>query len=173
VGDVVAAGVTPMVLDSLLTVRYQEILRDPSLSVIIKEEAPRLVYVLGEVTRPGGYPFIDQVSLVQAISAAAGFKKSAKPAHTVLIRREGVDKIVGIEVDVKAIVSGSSIENDIMLRKYDIVYVPKSRIFTVADFAEQVNKIIGTPMDIILTGWQIRTLQANYEYFLSRGTTNF
>jgi polysaccharide export outer membrane protein len=170
VGDVVAAGVTPMALDSLLETRYSEILRDPSLSVIVKEEAPRVVYVLGEVVRPGGYPFVDQVSLVQAISAAAGFKPGAKPAHTVLIRREGVDKIVGIEVDVKAIVNGSSIENDIMLRRYDIVYVPKSRIFTVAEFAAEVNKIISTPLDIVLTGWQIRTLQANYEYFLARGT---
>jgi polysaccharide export outer membrane protein len=168
VGDVVAAGLTPMALDSVLTDRFTEILREPSLSIIIKEEAERLVYVLGEVERPGGFAFEDKISLVQAIAESGGFKKSAKSAHTVLIRREGMDKIVGIEIDVKAIVNGASIENDILLRKYDIVYVPKSRIFTVGDFAREVDQIIGVPMGIILTGWQIRTLQANYEFFSVR-----
>ena len=168
VGDVVAAGLTPMALDSVLTDRFAEILREPTLSVIIKEEAERLVYVLGEVEHPGGYAFEEQISLVQAIAESGGFKKSAKAAHTILIRREGMDNIVGIEIDVKAIVNGAAIENDILLRKYDIVYVPKSRIFTVGDFAREVDQIIGVPMGIILTGWQIRTLQANYEFFSVR-----
>lgn len=168
VGDVLAAGITPMSLDSVLTSRFSEILRDPTLSVIIKQEAERLVYVLGEVNRPGGYPYNDRISLVQAIAAAGGMKKSAKEAHTILIRREGLDRIVGVEVDVKSIVNGESIQNDLLLRKYDIVYIPKAAIYTVADFATEVNTIIGVPMGIIMTGWQIRTLQANYEFWTAR-----
>jgi polysaccharide export outer membrane protein len=167
VGDAMAAGLTPMELDSVLTSHFAEILRDPSLSVIVKEEAERLVYVLGEVDRPGGYPYKDRITLVQAIAAAGGSKDGAKLAHTVLIRREGQDKIVGVEVDVKSIINGEAIQNDLLLRKYDIVYVPKSAIYTVAEFAKQVNSI----MDIVLTGWQIRTLEANYEYFTSRRTS--
>jgi polysaccharide export outer membrane protein len=170
VGDAMAAGLTPMTLDSLLTTQYAEILRDPSLSVIIKKEATRLVYVLGEVERPGGYDYADQITLVQAIAEAGGTLKSAKAAHTVLIRREGLESIVGVEIDVKSILNGSAIENDIMLRRYDIVYVPKSPIYSVADFAREVNEILGTPLGIVLTGWQIRTLQANYEYFHARRT---
>jgi polysaccharide export outer membrane protein len=168
VGDAVAAGLTPMTLDSMLTDSFGEILRDPTLSVIIKEEASRLVYVLGEVNRPGGYKYKDRISLVQAIAEAGGTMTSAKASNTVLIRREGLDKIIGIQVDVKSILNGGSIENDILLRKYDIVYVPKAAIYTVGDFAREVNKIIGTPLDIVLTGWQIKTLQANYEYFVNR-----
>jgi polysaccharide export outer membrane protein len=172
VGDVLAAGLRPMQLDSVLTVQFSEILRDPSLSVIIKMEADRLVYVLGEVKSPGGYKYKDNVSLVQAISLAGGFIEGAKPAHTVLIRREGTDKIIGIEIDVKAILNGVSIENDILLRKYDIVYVPQSRIYTVAEFATQITKIVRLPMDVFLTGWQIRTLSANYEFFTIRSTVD-
>jgi len=168
VGDVLAAGISPMSLDSVLTSRFSEILRDPTLSVIIKQEAERLVYVLGEVNRPGGYPYNDRISLVQAIAAAGGMKKSAKEAHTILIRREGLDRIVGVEVDVKSIINGESIQNDLLLRKYDIVYIPKAAIYTVADFANEVNTIIGVPMGIIMTGWQIRTLQANYEFWTAR-----
>jgi polysaccharide export outer membrane protein len=170
VGDTMAAGLTPMALDSVLTAQFAEILRDPTLSVIVKEEAARLVYVLGEVERPGGFEYKDQITLVQAIAIAGGTKESAKEAHTVLIRREGLDRIVGIEIDVKSILSGSAIQNDVLLRKYDIVYVPKSPIYSVAEFATQVNEILRTPLGLVLTGWQIRTLQANYEYFNARTT---
>jgi polysaccharide export outer membrane protein len=168
VGDEIAAGRTPMELDSVLTARFAEILREPTLSVIVKSSVDRLVYVFGEVQRPGGVKYSEKISLVQAISEAGGFKEGAKAAHTVLIRREGPDKIIGIEIDVKAILSGISIENDILLRDYDIVYIPKSRIYTVAEFAEQTAKIIQLPLNIFLTGWQIRTLTANYEYFSLR-----
>jgi polysaccharide export outer membrane protein len=168
VGDEIAAGRTPMELDSVLTSRFSEILREPTLSVIVKRSVDRLVYVMGEVQRPGGVEFLEKISLVQAISEAGGFKEGAKPAHTVLIRREGPDKIIGIEIDVKAILNGIAIENDILLRQYDIVYIPKSRIYTVAEFAEQTAKIIQLPLNVFLTGWQIRTLTANYEYFSLR-----
>ena len=167
VGDAMAAGLTPMELDSVLTERFSEILREPTLSVIVKREAERIVYVLGEVEQPGGYPYQDRFTLVQSIAAAGGTKDSAKPAHTVVIRREGGNKIVGIEVDVKSILRGESIQNDLALRKYDIVYVPKSAIYTVADFAREVDAI----MKPFLTGWQIRTLEANYEYFSTRRAT--
>jgi len=167
VGDAMAAGLTPMELDSALTDRFSEILRDPALSVIVKQEAERLVYVLGEVNQPGGYAYKDRITLVQSIAQAGGLKEGAKGAHTVLIRREGLNKIVGIEVDVKSILSGQSIQNDLLLRKYDIVYVPKSAIYTVAEFADQVNII----MRPFLTGWQIRTLEANYEFFRTRPNT--
>ena len=140
--------------------------------MIIKKEAERLVYVLGEVQKPGGYEYTDNISLVQALSLAGGFDEGAKPSNTVLIRREAADKIVGIEIDVKAILNGVSIQNDILLRRYDIVYVPKSKIYTVAEFAEQATKIIRLPMDVFLTGWQIRTLSANYEYFALRATVD-
>jgi protein involved in polysaccharide export with SLBB domain len=132
------------------------------------EEAEKIVYVLGEVQNPGGYPYKDRMSLVQSIAAAGGTKESAKEAHTVLIRREGANKIVGVEVNVKSILGGEAIQNDLQLRKYDIVYVPKAAIYTVAEFAKQVDTI----MSPFLRGWQVRTLEANYEYFQSgRATT--
>ncbi len=165
IGDAMAAGLTPMALDSVLTVRFAEILREPSLSVILMKEATQQVYVLGQVTDPGGYPFKQKITLLQAIAEARGFKEGAKPGQIVLIRREGVNKIVGIEIDAKAIFSGLAIQNDILLRNYDIVYVPKSQLFTVSDFAQEVHKILNVPFDLAFKGWAIRTSQANYEFF--------
>ena len=70
VGDQMAAGITPMDLDSLLTVRFSEILREPNLSVIVSTPALQKVYVLGYVRTPGKVEFDDELSMLQAVSEA-------------------------------------------------------------------------------------------------------
>lgn len=168
VGDVMAAGYRPMQLDSVLTDQFAEILRDPNLSVIIRSSAEKVVYVLGEVKNPGGYPFEMNVSLLQSIALAQGVKSSGKADHTVVIRREGVKRIIGVEVDVKAIMRGEALDQDFLLRDNDIVYVPKKRINSVSDFMEAFNKIITPPMKAYLLTWDIANVDAVYEYYRSR-----
>jgi polysaccharide export outer membrane protein len=165
VGDQMAAGITPMDLDSVLTVKYSEILRDPNLSVIISQPAPQRIYVLGQVNTPGRIEFDDQMTMLGAIAATGGFKKGALSAHAVLIRRQSVSKIVGVEVDLKAVTQGAVLANDIPLRNYDIVFIPQHPIFSAADFMEAVGTIINTPLDAVFKGWQIANLSATYEYF--------
>jgi polysaccharide export outer membrane protein len=165
VGDHMAAGITPMVLDSLLETRFGEILRDPSLSVIVKLPAPQRVYVLGEVQSPGRVQFDDEITMLQSIASVGGFQKGALPGHVVLIRRQGVSKIVGIEVDLQAAMQGAAMQNDLRLRNYDIVFVPQHPIYSAADFMEQVGKIIAVPLDAVYKGWQIANLSSSYEYF--------
>lgn len=169
VGDQMAAGITPMDLDSLLTMKFSEILRDPNLSVIVQRPAPQRVYVLGQVNVPGRFEFDDQMTMLGAVAAAAGFKKGAMSQHAVLIRRQSVSKIVGVEVDLKAVTQGAVLANDIPLRNYDIVFIPQHPIFTAADFMEAVGTIIDVPLDAVFKGWQIANLSATYEYFKIRG----
>ena len=169
VGDAQAAGLTPMKLDSTLTERFAEILREPSLSVIIKIPAKKVVYILGEVSAPGGKEFDRNVTLIQAVAEAGGFTRQAKPSHSVVIRREGESKIVGVEVDINAILDGTAVYNNIALQDYDIVFVPRGRIHSVADFAKAVKEITNLPIGWYSTSWQIRNLQASYEFFSYRG----
>lgn len=165
VGDTMAAGITPMDLDSILTVHFGEILRDPNLSVIVQKPAVQKVYVLGEVNTPGRVDFEDELSMVQSVAAAGGFKAGALPNHAVLIRRQGVSKIVGVEVDLKAVTQGAVLSNDLRLRNYDIVFIPRHPIFSAAEFMTAVGEIITVPLDAVFKGWQIANLSATYEYF--------
>jgi polysaccharide export outer membrane protein len=165
VGDIMAAGQTPMYLDSTLTVRFSEILRDPNLSVIVREPAEQVVYVLGQVVMPGGYPFETKISLVQALTHARGFDLGAKSQHVVVIRREGVVGIVGVEVDVDAITKGHQFHKDFLLRSGDIVFVPKTRIKSLGEFVEQVDDILRPPLDWLLRGWQIAVLSNDVRFF--------
>ncbi len=165
VGDQLAAGITPMVLDSLLTVRFSEVLRDPNLSVIVNQPALQKVYVLGEVGHPGRYEFNDDLSMIGAVALAGGVKTSGMANHAVLIRRRGVSEIVGVEVDLRAAMNGSQMSNDLRLRNYDIVMVPKHPIYSAADFMQAVGTIISVPLDAVFKGWQIANLKENYQFY--------
>jgi polysaccharide export outer membrane protein len=165
VGDQMAAGITPMDLDSVLTVKFSDILKDPNLSVIVQKPAPQRAYVLGQVNLPGRIEFDDQLSMVQSVAAAGGYKSGALPAHAILIRRQSVSKIVGVEVDLKSVTQGAVLANDLPLRNYDIVFIPQHPIFTAAEFMQAVADIINVPLDVVFKGWQIANLSATYEYF--------
>jgi polysaccharide export outer membrane protein len=165
VGDQMAAGITPMTLDSLLTVRFAEILRDPNISVIVTQAAPQKIFVLGEVNSPGAFEVKDEVSVLQSVALAHGFTREALPRHAVLIRRDGVSRIVGIEIDLQAVMDGSELGNDIILRNYDVVLLPRHPIYSAADFIKAATSIIGAPLDIVFKGWQIANLSASYEFF--------
>ena len=71
---------------------------------------------------------------------------------------------VGIIVDVISIIKGKRILNDIVLKNYDIVYVPRSRIDTIAEFSQVLfDDIIGPPLNLILRGWQIKALSTQLQ----------
>ncbi|UCG53477.1 MAG: polysaccharide export protein [Candidatus Latescibacterota bacterium] len=168
VGDVMAAGYTPMALDSTLTARFAEVLREPNLSVIVSEPAPKQVYVLGQVAKPGAYPYDVSVSLLQAVALAGGPIRGAKSNHVLVIRREGSEKIVGVEVNLAAVMEGRTIQNDIWLRNYDIVYVPKTRLESGAELFGAIHEILSPPSDILLRGWQIQLLQQQVQLLRDR-----
>lgn len=171
VGDQMAAGVTPMVLDSLLTVRFAEVLRDPNLSVIVSEPAPQKVYVLGEVNQPGRFEFSDELSMLQAVAEAGGVKAGGMTNHAVLIRRQGVSQITGVEVDLRAAANGSNLTNDLRLRNYDIVLIPKHPIYSAAEFMQAIGDIINVPLDAVFKGWQIANLKENYQFYRTTAPT--
>lgn len=168
VGDVVAVGVTPMRLDSTLTTKFSEVLRDPNLSVIVREPADKLIYVLGQVKRPGAYPYETKMSLLQALALGAGFERGAKVSHVLVIRREGLQKIVGVEVDVAAMFAGHNLEQDFWLKNYDIVYVPKTRLESAAEFMQIIYDILYPPVDLLMRGWTAQVMWEQIDYLQSR-----
>ena len=168
VGDVRAAGLTPMQLDSTLTVRFSEVLRDPNLWVIVREPAQKLVYVLGRVHRPGGFTFETRVSVLQAIALAGGLERGAKTTHVVVIRRDGPERIVGAEINLAAVTSGYNVENDIWLKNFDIVYVPATRLQSASEFVGIVYDILYPPLDVVMRGWSVQVLYQQLDYLRSR-----
>ena len=168
VGDIMAAGHSPMNLDSTLTGHFEEILRDPNLSIIVRSTSLPRVYVLGEVEQPGHFDIPVDITVLQAISRAGGHTAGAKLGSVLVIRRERVDRVVAVVVDVGAIMAGAAIQNDFQLSNNDVVYVPKTRIRATADFMQELDDIVRPPLEWIVRGLQISVLRD--EFFFIGGS---
>lgn len=84
-----------------------------------------IVYVLGDVARPGGYPMQNdsRMTVLQAIALASGASKTASEKHVRLVRN--VDGITqSINLPLRDMERGR--QPDVPLRADDILYVPFS-----------------------------------------------
>ena len=72
IGTVVARGLTTQQLSGAIAGRLkQSFIRDPSVAVEV--EVYRPFFVLGEVTYPGQYPYVPNMTVENAIAIAGGF----------------------------------------------------------------------------------------------------
>lgn len=87
IGDVPVLNYTPAELDTALTTRYGEkYLENPDISVGIKEARGRTVTVDGAVKKPGFYPVIGPMSLMQAVAQAEGLTELANARRVAIFR---------------------------------------------------------------------------------------
>jgi len=148
-GEVKAAGRTPGQLEDALKDKYSHELRQAAITVIVKGFAGQRVYVDGEVGRPQMVNIAGNLSAMQAISSAGGFKPSARKGEVLVIRRSGESKPVVIPLDLQAAISGTDTNQDIQLQPYDVVFVPQSKIGEVNDWVDQyLRKNIPLPFGL-------------------------
>jgi polysaccharide biosynthesis/export protein len=94
---------------------------------VITVPKAELVYVIGSVNKAGGFILSERehMSLLQALSLAAGLERTADSRHAKIIRTEsGQEQRKEIAVDVKKILEGGS--SDVPLHGGDILFVPDS-----------------------------------------------
>lgn len=100
-------------------------LRDPQVTVVLTARENLEVSVLGQVQKPGTFPYVEALTLVQALSDAGGLTEIAHTRRVRLTRKtpEGPKTF---EVSIKAITDGR--EPDILLQPGDILFIPESPI---------------------------------------------
>jgi protein involved in polysaccharide export with SLBB domain len=126
VGRVEVAGKTQYEVGSLLEEALGNgYLRDPHVTVVLIGRENLEVSVLGQVQRPGTFPYVEKLTLVQAISEAGGLNELAH-ARRVKLTRKGPDGVGTYDVSVKAITEGRA--EDILLQPGDIIFVPLAPI---------------------------------------------
>ncbi len=124
IGQVTASGETPSDLVTQITTRLKDgYLRDPQVSVFVKEFNSKKVFVLGEVRKPGTFRYEDQMTIVQAVTLAGGLKALAAKNRLILTRVEkGDEKKYVIPFNQ---ISEGGVKN-VFLQPGDIVYAPES-----------------------------------------------
>ena len=125
-GEVQVSGMTQAEVAAKLEAALAEgYLRDPHVTVVLTERENLEVSVLGQVQRPGTFPYIEKLTLVQAISEAGGLNELAH-ARRVKLTRKGPSGVGTYDVSVKAITEGRA--EDILLQPGDIIFVPLAPI---------------------------------------------
>lgn len=168
-GEIMAAGMTVPQLDSVLTERFSEIVREPEISVIVREFVEPMVYVLGSVSSAGGFPWRRGMTLMSALALGRGPNSDARRNGVLVIRRVAPDRVVGIQIDVGELTGGHRFDLDIPLEPYDIVFVPRSRVASAADFVENLYTLLSRPMDLYIKGWQTFNQKTLYDFYKRTG----
>jgi polysaccharide export outer membrane protein len=123
-GRVEVEGLTQAQLAAELERRLADgYLREPQVTVVLTARQNYEVSVLGQVQKPGSFPYIERLTIVQAISDAGGLTDIAHKRRVKLTRQTGEGPKT-FEVSIKAITEGR--EADIMLQPGDIVFVPEA-----------------------------------------------
>jgi polysaccharide export outer membrane protein len=121
-GEVQAAGKTAAELQVGLTQALGPYIQDASVAVLVREINASRVFVLGEVTRPGGIPLRGPMTVVQAIAMAGGRTEFAgKAIHWLREKPDG--KADRVELSFDELVKGEA-AGALWLRGGDVLYVP-------------------------------------------------
>jgi polysaccharide export outer membrane protein len=121
-GEMQAAGKTTNELQAGVTKALAPYIQDTSVAVLVREINGARVYVLGEVTRPGGFPLRGPLTVMQAIALAGGRTEFAKD-EVVWLRQEAEGKTRRVSLSFDELVKGEA-AGTLSLRPGDTLYVP-------------------------------------------------
>lgn len=121
--------------------------RNPEVTVNIKNSVSQVVTIDGQVAEPGLYPVTNQMTLMRVIASAKGFSEFARQDDVVILRTVNGRKMAGL-YNVAAIRRGAY--DDPAIYANDVVIVgdsPQRRLFR--DFVS-VSPLLAAPLIAIL-----------------------
>ena len=121
--DVQASGLTPMQLQTQLTEKLKKYFTEPQVTVIVIAINSRRVYLMGEINRPGAFPLVPNMTVLQAISSAGGLTQFANSSKIQILRNEN-GKQVPYFFNYKDVIRGVKTEQNILLKPGDSIVVP-------------------------------------------------
>jgi len=98
--------------------------------LLVIPTAARVVYVLGQVNKPGSFelPADTRVTVSMAVSQAGSWTKYASIGRVQLLRQPPTGEAVKLAVDLDAVVNGR-LDLDVELQAGDVVWVPQRTLF--------------------------------------------
>jgi polysaccharide biosynthesis/export protein len=121
--DVKVTGMTTKELQDTLTEKLKEFLKEPQVTVIVRQIRSRKVYLLGEVVRPGTYQLNNPKTVLQLLAEAGGPGAYAKLGSIYVIRQQNGTQ-TRLPFHYKKAMSGNRASDDIVLQPGDMIVVP-------------------------------------------------
>jgi polysaccharide export outer membrane protein len=127
---------------------------------VINVSTARVVYVVGAVTKSGGFTLSDPsagISVAKAVALAEGFSPLAATHRGLIIRQSTSDAARReVPVDIEEILSGKAA--DVVLAPDDILYIPESNSRKTVRAMGQVAMALVNGIAIYGVGYRLGTL---------------
>lgn len=121
VGDVTAAGRTPLELNDSLTASLKEYVQNPVVTVIVQEAVAAQVSIIGEVASPGTQVLNGATTVLQALAKAGGPREFADRRNMRILRQNGT-RTETIKFDYRKALKGEI--EPMYLQPGDTIVVP-------------------------------------------------
>jgi polysaccharide biosynthesis/export protein len=124
VGEIQAAGQTPLKLEQDIATRLKNYIEEPEVTVIIQQINSEKFNILGMVSKPGTYPLVGSATVLDAIALAGGFRDFAKQKSIYILRQSPDGTQSRLPFNYKEVVKGRNTAQNITLQPRDTVIVP-------------------------------------------------
>jgi len=124
VGEVQAAGQTPLLLEQNIAVKLRSYITEPQVTVMVQEINSQKYNILGRIAKPGSYLLSATTTVLDAIAQAGGFQDFAKQKDVYILRQNPGGGESRISFNYKDVIKGKHPEQNIKLEPRDTIVVP-------------------------------------------------
>jgi polysaccharide export outer membrane protein len=124
IGEIQASGMTPLQLQDDIAQRLKAFLANPAVTVIVSDPRSHHFNIVGQIAKPGAYPLSQSMTVLDAISAAGGFRDFAKETKIYVLRTMPGGNQERLPFNYKDAIKGKKPENNVVLKPGDTIVVP-------------------------------------------------
>jgi polysaccharide biosynthesis/export protein len=133
-GDVHLEGLTTREAVAAVQTAYTKILRDPLITIELKDFNKPYFTVGGQVSKPGKFDLRGYTTATEAVAMAGGFNESAKHSQVLLFRRQDDNWTEVTTLDLKHVLKGLDINEDPEIQPGDMLFVPQNFLSKIKKF---------------------------------------
>jgi polysaccharide export outer membrane protein len=123
VNDIQAAGLTPEELRLKVMEAASRFVQDPAATVVVKAINSRVVYITGQVAKPGPYPLTSKMTVMQLVARAGGLLEFANGKRITILRTSDSQTRL-FKFNYNDVAQGKQLSQNIELKPGDTVVVP-------------------------------------------------
>jgi polysaccharide export outer membrane protein len=124
VGEVQAAGQTPLKLEAEIATRLKNYISEPEVTVMVQQINSQKFNVLGQVVHPGSFVLTNSPTVLDAIALAGGFRDFAKQKSIYVLRQDPDGTHKRLSFNYKEVIKGVNPSQNVKLQPRDTVVVP-------------------------------------------------
>src|SRR5882724_2054891 len=124
VGEVQAAGLTPLKLEQAIAAKLQSFISQPEVTVIVQQINSQKYNVLGQVNHPGTFVITNSLTVLDAIAISGGFRDFAKQKAIYVLRQNADGTQARLPFNYKEVVKGKNAEQNVKIQPKDTIVVP-------------------------------------------------